>query len=152
MKKKIKEFIEKNQLTCMIIDHGDSDGLTSQGAEDSLGVDVGSIIKVLLFIDKNKNLAVAIAQGDKKIDSKNIPGLKKPRIASVDELKEYIDCEPGGVPPICLPKNVPKYIDESLKNKDYVFGSGGDRYTGLKIKIEDIIKYNENIHWKELVI
>ena len=56
---------------------------------------------------------------------------------------------PGGIPPILLPNDIKKYIDKDLMKKDFVYGSGGDRFTGLKIKVNDILKYNENIEWSD---
>ena len=145
----IKNYIEENSIDAKLIEH-QGDGLTSENAAKVHNTNLNQIVKVLLFIDKKKNKAIIIAQGDKRINTKLIPGLKKPRIASIDELNEFLDCEPGGVPPICLPDEIPKFIDENLQTVDEVIGSGGSRFTGLKIKVKEIINHNKNIKWTKL--
>ncbi len=149
--KETKEFIKKNNIDAEIIDHTGEDALTSEGAAKVHNAEMKQIIKVLLFIDKKKRRAIVIAQGNKRVNTKVIPDFKKARIARPEELLEILNTEPGGVPPINLPEEIPKYIDNNLKDVDVVFGSAGSRYVGIKMKVEDIIKFNKNIHWIDVV-
>lgn len=128
----IKNFIKQNNIPAEIIDHPQASGRSSLEAAATLGVKITSIIKTLLFVSKNGK-AFVIIQGSKTVDSKIIPGLKNPRLATATELKDWFDLEPGAIPPICLPKEVKKIIDDEVLKETFVFGSAGNRFVGLKL-------------------
>lgn len=136
---KVREFIEKHHIPAEIIEHPESDGLTSEQAAIAHGVGLESIIKTLLFVDNKSEKAFIIIQGNKRVNIKRIPGLKKPRLAKAEELKEWFDVEPGGVPPINLPKEFNKFIDREVTEQEFVIGSAGSRFSGIKIKPEFIV-------------
>ncbi|MBM3208908.1 YbaK/EbsC family protein [Candidatus Shapirobacteria bacterium] len=132
LREKVKMLIASGEIEAEIIDHSGGDALTSEDAAKTHGVPLTQIIKVLLFIDKNGSKAIAILQGNKRVDTKKIPGLRKPRIASAAEIAEILNTEPGGIAPVGLPPEIPKFIDKEVIQEKSVIGSGGDRYTGLK--------------------
>ena len=139
----VKEFIKQNGIQAEIIEHKES-GLTSEEAAKATGVKLEQIIKTILFVGKKKDLAIVICQGNKKVDGRKlseISGLKKPRLARTDELKEFLNTEPGGTPPICLPEEIPKFIDKGVMGQEFVIGSAGSEFVGLKIRPSDIVKF-----------
>ncbi|MBL7078386.1 YbaK/EbsC family protein [Candidatus Shapirobacteria bacterium] len=140
---KIRKLIESGQIKGEILEHPGQDGLTSEQAALAHGVNLDQIVKTLLFVDKKGNKAVVIIQGDKRVGSKKISGLKKPKIANFEELKEVLGCEPGGVPPVGLPEEILKLVDEAVVDLNFVIGSAGDRFSGLKLK-PDIITSQPN--------
>ncbi len=129
----VKRFVKENGIEAEFIEHGSSDGLTSAGAAAATGADISNIIKVLCFVEGEKK-SLVIIQGSKRVNGRAIPGMKKPRMASADELKKLFGAEPGGVAAIGLPDEIPKVVDEGVARLPFVIGSGGSRFVGLKIK------------------
>jgi len=140
MKGKVKKLIEIGEIKGKFIDHHGQDGMTSQQAAKVHGVDISQIVKTLLFIGRKGNKAIVIIQGNKRVNTKQIPSLKKPRLANKKELKELLNTEPGGVPPVGLPQNLPIFVDRGVIDKKEVIGSGGSKFTGLKISPKEITK------------
>ncbi len=138
---KVKKFIQQNNIKAEMIEHKQS-GLTSEDAAKATGVKIEQVIKTLLFIDNKKNLAIVICQGNRRIDTKKLSGLKKPRLATREELKEILGTQPGGTPPICLPEDIPKFIDKEVMEQEFVVGSAGSEFVGIKISPNDILKYS----------
>jgi len=139
----VKQFIRENSIQAEIIEHKQS-GLTSEAAAEATGIPIENIIKTLLFIDKKKRPIIVICLGNVRVDLKKvskISGLKKLRFARPDELKELLGTEPGGTPPICLPEEIPKFIDRIVMEKEFVAGSAGTEFTGLKIHPSDTVKF-----------
>lgn len=139
----VKQFIEQNSIQAEIIEHEQS-GLTSESAAKATGVKIEQIIKTLLFIGEKKNQVIVICQGNKRVDTKKlseISGLKKPRLANPQELKEILGTQPGGTPPIGLPENMPIFIDTEVMKQQFVIGSAGTEFIGLKISPSDIVKF-----------
>lgn len=135
----VRKFVKENNIPTEIIEHPEADGLTSEQAAAAHGVGLESIVKTLLFVDKEENKAFVIIQGGRRVDTKKIPGLRKPRLARAEELREWLDAEPGAVPPIALPKEMNKFVDEGVIKQESVIGSAGNRFSGIKIKPEFIV-------------
>lgn len=132
-----KKFVTDNGIEAEFIEHADVDATTSAGAATANAENLSRIIKVLCFVDK-RSKCFAIVQGHKRVNSKNL-GLDKPRLARAEELKEWFDAEPGGVPPIGLPAEIPKIVDEDILQQPYVIGSGGSKFVGLKLNPKTIL-------------
>ncbi len=139
----VKQFIEENNLEAEIIEHEES-GLTSEQAAEATGVDIEQIIKTLLFMDKKHRPVIVICQGHKRVDMDKVikfVELKKPRLARPEEIKQLLGTEPGGTPPICLPEDIPVLMDKGVTKQKFVVGSAGTKFTGLKLKPYDIVKF-----------
>ncbi len=132
-----RNFVKAHNVLAEFIEHPSADGLTSEGAATAAGVPLSLVIKALCFVEGKKKCFVII-QGNKKVDTKKIPGLKKPRLATPSELSGWFDAEPGGIPPVGLPADVPKIVDEGILSQQFVVGSAGSRFVGLKISPKTI--------------
>lgn len=53
--------------------------------------------------------------------------------ASADETRDITGMEIGGVTPICLPENLPLWVDGRVMQADYVILGGGNRSSKIKI-------------------
>ncbi len=53
--------------------------------------------------------------------------------ASADETRDMTGMEIGGVTPICLPQDLPLWIDQRVMDAEYVILGGGDRSSKIKI-------------------
>ncbi len=118
----VRKFVREHSIPAEIIEHPEADGLTSEQVAAAHGVGLESIVKTLLFVDKDGNKAFVIIQGGKRVGTKKIPGLRKSRLAKPEELKEWLDTEPGGVPPIALPEEINKFVDEGVTKQEFVIG------------------------------
>ena len=142
----VKQFIQQNNIQAEIIERPGRSGITSESAAEVTGVKIQQIIKTLLFIGKKKNLAIVICQGNKRIDTKKlseISGVKKPRMARPEELAEILGTVPGGTPPICLPENIPVFVDKGVMQQEFVVGSAGSEFVGIKLSPSDIVKFTK---------
>jgi len=60
-------------------------------------------------------------------------GARKVSFASADETREITGMEIGGVTPLCLPDDLPIWIDEAVMQCEYVVLGGGNRSSKLKV-------------------
>ncbi len=60
-------------------------------------------------------------------------GARKVSFASAEETREITGMEIGGVTPICLPDDLPIWIDEAVMQCEYVVLGGGNRSSKLKL-------------------
>ncbi|MBI2971073.1 MAG: YbaK/EbsC family protein [Candidatus Aenigmarchaeota archaeon] len=139
----IRNYIREHTIHAEIIEHAAS-GLKSSDASKALGIDTAHIIKTLLFIGKNTR-AVVVCLGSSMVNIKKLEqlGVKKPRLATAEELKEILGTAPGGTPPIALPADIPKFIDKKVMEQQFVVGSAGSEFAGLKIDPKDILKVSD---------
>lgn len=136
-----QQIIDEHNLDAKVIWH-DVRGATTADARASLGVDASDIAKSILFIAKDGSPHMVIILGHKRVDAKKLKALvgQKVRIAKPDEVLKHTDTEVGGVTPLSC-NHVPKYLDKSLLEKEYVHSSAGSSYATLKIKTKDLIEY-----------
>ena len=59
-------------------------------------------------------------------------GARKVSFASADETRDLTGMEIGGVTPLCLPANLPIWIDAAVMDCDYVVLGGGNRHSKIK--------------------
>lgn len=102
---------------------------TSQEAADSIGTELGSIIKSLCFMI-NGNPIVCLTAGDQRIDDRKLASLygvgrKKVRMASAEQTISETGYAVGGVPPLGHINKLPILIDRTLQRYETVYGAGG---------------------------
>ena len=138
----VREFVRNHKIVAEIIEHKDS-GFTSRDASAVHGVELSYIVKTLLFVGKDSN-AIVICLGKDKVDTKKLEkmGIKRPHLARREELEEILGAEPGGVPPIALPEGIKKFIDKRVMERDFVIGSAGSEFSGIRLSPRDILKYS----------
>ena len=59
-------------------------------------------------------------------------GARKVSFASADETREKTGMEIGGVTPLCLPDELPVWIDAAVMDCEYVVLGGGNRHSKIK--------------------
>ena len=138
---KLKEFKSK----CTIIHHRQS-GKTTENAAQALNVSKRQVIKSLL-LKSSGDFFAAIIPGDRKLDiakAKKHFGVSKISLASPEEVKQLTGFGIGGVPPYAFYRKCKVVIDTRLMDADYIIGSGGNEFTGLKFRSESLlILYND---------
>jgi len=145
-KEKVKqtvELIKAKNLRAEIIWHLDKTGETTVDALRVHKIPAKNLLKCLLLIDKQHKPLIILITGDKRIDFiklERLSGLSKLRLARKEEMNNMLEREPGEVAPIGLPEAIPVFIDKKVLNQEFVIGSAGSKFAGLKINPEDILK------------
>ncbi len=119
-----------------------SSGKSSIEASEALGVPLSRILKSLVFTEKGEYIFV-ITTGDRRVSVKKLrlfSGMKRPRMATPEEIFSILGYEPGGVPPFAFYGIMPCYIEKAVLMLDWVIGSAGSEYAGIKLKPYDLVK------------
>ena len=117
---------------------------TARSAEDaakSLGVELGSIVKSLVFaIDKR--FVVALLAGDHKCKEENLPRAVNLEgavsLPGAEAVRGATGFSIGGVPPVGLPDNLPMVIDTTLKRFEVVYAAAGHPHCIFATTVPDL--------------
>lgn len=113
---------------------------TAYLAAQALGTEVGQIAKSILFKTKPGDYLMVVAAGDVRLDSKAIKEKigERVRMAKAEEVLQVTGFNIGGVCPFALRREVPIYLDESLKRYDIVYAAAGTAHTALPISYAEL--------------
>ena len=133
----VREVAGRLSFGCDIFYH-EATGKTTEDAEKALGLDSKYIIKCLLLKSKKDEYVGAIIRGSDRLDFKileAISGCKGLRLAKEEDIREQLGFEIGGVPAVIFSeKKIPTYVDTRVVSLEYVVGSGGTPFHGMKFK------------------
>ena len=115
---------------------------TAKDAAQSLGVEVGAIVKSLVFKSLKKELYyLCLVSGDKLVSLKKLSLNINDKIekASANEVKNQTGYSIGGVPPVAH-VNPPTqiFIDSNLKRFNKIFAAAGHPFIVFEISFEKI--------------
>jgi len=135
-----QSIIDRLGIDAKVVWH-DVRGATTADAYASLGVTAADIAKSILFVAKDGSPHMVIIAGDRRVDAKKLKRIvgKEVRIAKADEVLKHTGNEVGGVSPLGCDA-VPKYLDRSLLEKEWVHASAGSAYATLLIRTKDLIE------------
>jgi len=140
----MQRLIEEGRLKAELIWHRDRAVLSVDDGVEVHHTGLEKIMKCLCFIDKKGRIAGVIASSEVKIDMKKldqVARLRKPRLMLPNELKTRFNKEPGEIDPLTLAEKVESlFIDRSVLNKEFLIGSAGSKYCGLKITPEELLR------------
>jgi len=141
---RVAGLVAEHGLDAEIIWHRERPILSLRDAVEVLGLSPGNVLKCLLLKSRKGEVVAVMAPGDVRLDMKKlerIAGVKKLSFMSSSELESMLGVEPGGVDPLTLHELADMvFMDRTLLEKDYVIGSAGSKYCGLKVKPRDIIE------------
>ncbi len=117
---------------------------TVPAAAAALGVEVGQIIKSLLFLVREAPVLV-IASGDSAVDRRPIAerfgvGKKQVKLADPDTVLRLTGYLAGGVPPFGHRTMLPVLLDRRVLAWPIVYGGGGDDHTLLRITPQELAR------------
>ena len=124
------------------------DTSTVSSAAKCLNVTEGEIAKSLSFKINDKAIII-VMKGDNKIDNskyKQYFGIKA-KMLTPDEVKEMIGHMVGGVCPFAINEGVTVYLDQSLKQFEYVYPACGSCDSCIKLSIAELEKYSNYDSW-----
>lgn len=139
---KVKKTIQTLGLKYEFLYHK-KDGTKTEDAGLALGVKSDELVKVLLFISRDKQYVGAIVRGSDRVNVKALErsaGLKDLRMASSEEVSDALSFEIGGVPPLAFyESHIPAFVDQSLLTSEQAIGSGGSPFVGMRFSPKDLI-------------
>jgi prolyl-tRNA editing enzyme YbaK/EbsC (Cys-tRNA(Pro) deacylase) len=108
---------------------------TAPLAAEALGVEVGQIVKSLVFLRDAEPLIVLCA-GDRRVASARL-GLST---ASADHVREVTGFAIGGVPPLGHDTELETIVDQSLRRFDLVWAAAGTPHDVFAVRTEALIE------------
>ncbi len=115
---------------------------TAQLAADALGVDLGSIVKSLVFLVDGEPV-LALVAGDRRVDPaklKALSGARRVMIAGAERVRSETGFSVGGVPPVGHQRPLPTWIDASLGRFETVYAAAGHPRAVFPIAFESLLR------------
>jgi len=109
---------------------------TAQDAAAAVGVDVGQIVKSLVFVDDAGPL-LCLCAGDRRVDVSKLGN--GARQARADEVRAATGFAIGGVPPLGHDRPVRTVVDASLRRFETVWCAGGTSNAVFPVEVEALI-------------
>ena len=137
VEKSIKQFDKKMSVITL-----DSSARTALEAANSLGCDVGAIVKSLLFRTES-TFNLFLVSGDKKASLNKIKktlNIKNASMASPDEVKNITGYTIGGVSPVGHLNKIEILIDHSLARFKNLYAAAGHPNCVFKTNFDDLKK------------
>lgn len=147
---KFFEWLDKRGFGDRIIEHTETID-TVEHAAKQLGCSEAEIAKTLSFLVDDKPVIVVMA-GDGRVNSSKFKALfhTKPSMVPRERVEELTGFVPGGVCPFGVPKDIPIWLDISMKRFDFVHPSAGNDLTSVKLTPEELEKSSEAVGWCDI--
>jgi len=121
--------------------HLPSSSKTAQLAATALGVDLGDVVKSLLFMLDDERPVLALVTGDATVEADVLAretGAARVRLARGREVREHTGYSPGAVSPCALATAIPVIADPGVFAPEVVYCGGGTTSTMLRIRSADL--------------
>ena len=121
---------------------------TVELAAKAAGVEGKRIAKTLSFKNGEGCILIVVA-GDAKIDNKKFKEIfkMKARMLAVEEVRELVGHEVGGVCPFGINTGIPVYLDISLKRFNTVFPACGSSNSAIELTNDKLYEYSNAVEW-----
>jgi Cys-tRNA(Pro) deacylase len=137
VRKLLEQFNSKQEVIVL-----NTSARTALEASQSLGCEVGAIVKSLLFKTES-TFTLCLVAGDKKASLNKIKktlNIKDALMASADDVKNITGYTIGGVSPIGHLNKIDIFIDNSLERFTSLFAAAGHPNCVFKISFTDLQK------------
>jgi len=109
---------------------------TAQEAADAVGVEVGQIVKSLVFVDRETPV-LCLCAGDRRVDLGKLgAGVRQAKGAEVREATGFAI---GGVPPVGHDRPLRTVVDASLRRFETVWCAGGTPHAVFPVATQALI-------------
>lgn len=115
---------------------------SAKEAADSLGVEVGQIVKSLVFRGAGSGTPVlVVASGSNRVDEAKVEAAFGERIERADAkfVKERTGFSIGGVPPLAHEEPITTFVDEDLLRYEEVWAAAGHTHAVFMLSPEDLV-------------
>lgn len=120
---------------------------TAGEAAAAVGVEVGQIVKSLVFLDADGPL-LCLCAGDRRVDTGKLgPSVRQ---AKADEVRDATGFAIGGVPPLGHDRPVRTIVDDSLRRYETVWCAGGTSNSVFRVATEALIAAIPNAHVRDV--
>lgn len=138
---KLRTLLSENNITFDEVDHQEAP--TCELSAQARGLDIKYGGKTVLFKGKN-GFALFVISAAKEIDSKKVRKTlksQKLRFARAEEFKEITGTVIGALPPFGSPIfDIPLYIDQSIKQNEFIAFNAGVLSKSFILKTADYLK------------
>ncbi len=148
MIEKTKKLMEELGVKGEIIEHPEINGTHSEDVSKGLNIPIDHVIKCLILKSKKGFFIAAIVLGNQRLDMKKLEVIsekKKISLASPERVREATGYSIGGIPPFAVINRFPVFVDCEVMKKEYVVGSAGTPYYGLKFDPSILKQFNVSI-------
>lgn len=144
---KAKKHLKNYNMEDKILEFNSSSATVKEAA-DVIGCTEGEIAKSLSFLIENNPILIIVA-GDKKVDNHKYKERFncKAKMVPFEDVERIIGHAAGGVCPFGINDNVKVYLDESLKEYNYVYPACGSSNSAIKLSINELEKCSNCIEW-----
>jgi prolyl-tRNA editing enzyme YbaK/EbsC (Cys-tRNA(Pro) deacylase) len=109
---------------------------TAVEAAQAVGVEVGAIVKSLVFRDGAGEAVLVLVSGDNRCDE----ALLGVRRADADAVREVTGYAIGGVPPVGHPQPLRTVVDERLGRFETVWAAAGTPHAVFPVSFAELVR------------
>ncbi len=138
---RVQAALEAAGLAIQVVELSDS-ARTAQLAAEAIGVQLGSIVKSLVFLADGEPVLVLVA-GDRRADPAKLKALLQARrvmIADAERVKQETGFSIGGVPPVGHLRPLSTWIDRSLARFETVYAAAGHPHAVFPVAYETLVQ------------
>ena len=119
---------------------------TATEAAQAIGVQVGQIVKSLIFKGKHSERPIlVIASGVNRVDEKKVEALIGEPLgkANADFVREQTGFVIGGVPPVGHIQDLTTFIDQDLLQYDEIWAAAGTPHAVFRLSPQDLLAISD---------
>ena len=147
---KVREYLKKYGKDEEIVEFDESSATVAEAAQ-AIGCGEADIAKTLSFIVGGKPILIVMA-GDKRCDNHKYKEFfhEKAHMIPREDLVELVGHEAGGVCPFGVNDGVTIYLDESLKEHEFVYPACGSCNSAIKLSISELEELSQFNKWIDI--
>lgn len=147
---KVREYLKKYGKDGEIVEFDESSATVAEAAQ-AIGCGEADIAKTLSFKVDGKPILIVMA-GDKRCDNHKYKEFfhEKAHMIPREDLVELVGHEAGGVCPFGVNDGVTIYLDESLKEHEFVYPACGSSNSAIKLTISEMEELSQFSEWIEV--
>lgn len=116
---------------------------TVEAASAVAGVPLAQIVKTLLVVDENGEVAACLLRGDRRLDMDKAAealGVRRLRLANGKEVREATGYPVGAVPPVGLPPRLRALMDPEVEALEAMVAGGGTTRALVRLSTKDVLR------------
>jgi prolyl-tRNA editing enzyme YbaK/EbsC (Cys-tRNA(Pro) deacylase) len=140
--RKVQQALEAQGLPCQVVELPSSTR-TAMEAAQSIGCEVGQIVKSLVFREKESGLPVLVeTSGSNRVDEGLLAALCGSVVekASAEFVRERTGFSIGGVPPLAHDHPIKAFIDEDLLQYAEIWAAAGTPHAVFRLAPSDLVR------------